>query len=162
MQKRLLLPAVIASILLGAGAPRAAPDTCDSFKLTRNNESRTVEFVDHGSEGVSVGDQRIGYLRLQSEDGEDVGELRWIATVVEVDAQTGDAKTMSANFITLPGGVLHAVRPAELTMAMADSETERNTAGDHIIVGGSGIFANATGTMSRIDKDVHEFNVSCE
>lgn len=140
----------------------AAPETCADFTLTRNNDSRTVKFVDHGPEGVSVGDQRIGYLRLQDETGKDVGELRWIATVVEVDEKTGETKTSSMNFITLPGGVIHSVRPAESTLAAASSETERNTTGDHIVIGGSGIFAKASGSMSRIGNETHEFKVSCD
>ncbi len=152
----------IVSVLGFTASVYAAPETCADFKLKRNNDSRKVQFVDHGAEGVSVGDQRIGYLRLQDENGTDVGELRWIATVVEVDESSGDAKTSSQNFISLPGGVIHSVRPAESVMTSAQSETERNTSGDHFIIGGSGIFANATGTMSRIANDVHEFRVSCD
>ncbi|MEM7445244.1 MAG: hypothetical protein AAF414_18130 [Pseudomonadota bacterium] len=147
-------------------APASDRTSCEDFTVYSDGSMRTVTYVDHLPEGTSIGDQRIGYRSLSESDGNAVGDFRWILTVLEVGESEGDAThTSSTGTITFPEGSIFFVRlasPATDEPAAVDQIIAPN---DLAIIGGSGAFEGARGTIGRdIDgvATTFSFDIECD
>ena len=142
-------------------------EECAPFTLVTLDENRQVDFIDHGAEGVGPGDQRIGINQLLSEDGDVVGEIHWVATVVQPH-DDGSTRLISDGSMRLPtGNILFRMLPAA-----TDREPHlvphraASVEATHMIMGGTGVFAGATGDFSWTHLDdeglMYSVNVTCD
>jgi hypothetical protein len=140
-------------------------ERCEPFTVVVDRTEVKAEFVDHGDQGPSVGDRRIVYMPLHNEAGDVIGHLDGEFTAMHPDAD-GSIKIASVSLMQFPTGVLiFKLTPQRAVEDFSDagaipppSEAAR------IIVGGSGVFAGATGTIEverRDDTIVHTIKVTC-
>ncbi|MEM7279670.1 MAG: hypothetical protein AAF385_16285 [Pseudomonadota bacterium] len=105
-----------------------------------------ITFVDNGDEGVSPGDNRILTHYLADENGQEIGFVNVISTVLHSPAP--DTTTMYAEgSIHVDAGTLHWSNTSTLEDA-ADTSRTTDEAFDTIVVGGTGAFRHATGTFN--------------
>ncbi|MEM8589708.1 MAG: hypothetical protein AAGG65_16735 [Pseudomonadota bacterium] len=167
------MPHIWPTLLAAAAALVFIPATghafeeCTPFTVMVASEGRQIEIVDHGAEGVSPGDQRIGVARLMTEDGDDVGEIHWVATVVQPH-EDGSSRLISDGVLRLPtGDVMYRMLP-EATFRDPDVTplSAAPVEATRLITGGTGVFAGATGDLAweRQDNDDLTFtmNVTCD
>ncbi len=159
-RKALSAPAAAAIIFGTSTSLVLAQDSCDLDDLLISLGQ--IEYVDHGSEGPSVGDKRILLLHLDDESGARVGHVNAISTVLH---GTDDASTTIhvEGTVHLEDGRFHWTN----TQTLADpSDTSRSTSDEvsSVVFGGTGVFQNATGIMlSRPEGDGGRliFDLSC-
>ena len=127
-----------------AAAQDAAAPECGSFTLTADLVSR--HFHDAGDEGSSPGDKRLTHFDLTNKAGEKVGVLYIVATVLP--GSDGDRFTAVAtlhaefsNGALVYQGVGSTPNPAD-TARTVDHEIR------YAVLGGSGDFAHATGSVT--------------
>lgn len=146
MRNLVIITAVLATHTTTAGPVRA--DFCGTSTLEAHD--RTIETIDHGTEGASVGDIRIGRVTLREEGGSaDIGDALWKQTLMRVgDNETAqimlgeyvlqDANgSMFADFVHGTKYDYHDLeqRPDELELA---------------VTGGLGAYAGATGHIEVV------------
>jgi len=108
-----LTPAISAWAVAGTAADL---EICDNFSAQSDGSQRHVTFVDHEPEGVSIGDQRVGYRSVIDGDGNEIGEYRWIATVVEIGGSDDQLPATSATGVfNFSDGSIFTIRPAAPT-----------------------------------------------
>jgi len=125
----------------GAGGPE-----CGTFTVYYDPQSR--EYVDHGAEGPSTGDQRISMGHLLDEEGNQVGVVDIVTTVLT--APEGEDQAILAIFYhAFDNGSLTSVARTVIPNA---SDLNRGTPAnpERPITGGSGDFAHATGTVTSV------------
>ncbi|MEM1153268.1 MAG: hypothetical protein AAGI44_03950 [Pseudomonadota bacterium] len=123
-----------------------------------------ITFVDNGDEGVSPGDNRILTHYLADENGEDIGVVNVISTVLHSPAP--ESTTMYAEgSMHFETGTLHWSNTSTLVDA-ADTSRTTDDAFDTVVLGGTGDFRYATGTFHlapRADGSYDmSFDISCE
>jgi len=149
-----------------ASASAHAFERCEPFSVFSDHAVQKHAYIDHGDEGPSVGDRRISYSALRNEAGETVGHLDGETNAMHPDAD-GNPRTSGEVILQFPDGVIfYKVPPhrplrdiTDLSKPIAQPDALR------IIVGGSGVFAGATGTVSLVRDDTStEFiiDVSCK
>lgn len=142
--------AITASAAILSSASAIAQDAegpeCGTFMLTYENAWR--EYIDHGAEGPSTGDQLISLGYLIDEAGNQVGEVDIITTVLAAPDDEHHP-VLAILHHTFPNGSLNSVVRGALPDA---SDVSRGTAATHErpITGGSGEFAHATGTATSV------------
>lgn len=152
-----MLRAALALTLAAAASPSWAD--CEPFTLTSDPSTRTVRHVDAGQGGH--GDLRIG-RRSVFQDGEPKGEKHWLGMVLGTGP---DAPALFNRVWRLDDGDIHA-RQMTGTVGLP-SDTSRPSIGDGeaIILGGSGNYVGAEGTVT-IDLDgtsvTYIFDISCD
>ncbi|MEM8564162.1 MAG: hypothetical protein AAGF57_18130 [Pseudomonadota bacterium] len=123
-----------------------------------------ITFVDNGDEGVSPGDNRILTHHLADENGDEVGIVNVISTVLHSPVPA--ATTMYAEgAMHFDAGTLHWSNTSTLVDA-ADTSRTTDDAFDTVVLGGTGAFRYATGTFHlapRADGSYDmSFDISCE
>jgi hypothetical protein len=156
-------------MLQGAGALAAGERACEPFTAFSPAESREVYFTDVDRDGqVSVRDKRVGSRGLQDGKGNDIGKRYWIITVDKVGDQGEAVQRHQEAVNVFEGGVIFASYDIDASNRMTDVT-------DHIslpqggnvmtIVGGTGAFAEARGTIvAKVDGDdiSLSFDLTCE
>lgn len=131
-------------------ADAAGKKACTSFSVSGDDRGRSIEFVDTGAEGVSVGDRRIGRRTLFDADGNEVGFQMWSITVVDVSEGKPVAYISDQHDLFTDGSLLMHGSGANSRV----DDTQRvggtdETAIETAIVGGTGVYAGARGTSTR-------------
>ncbi len=144
------------SMLLVAPVAKAADAPCGQFTLTGGY--KTVDIVDLGTPGTSIGDFRIAERVLEDSDGKRVGSLIGETVILRVSddkkhAVMGDWR-IRINGSTLVTGALYA----------RDNETSQFTpALDVAILGGTGTYRGAYGTLEIAsgERPAYHFDITC-
>ena len=144
-----------------------AQQTCESF-TARTNDDRIVTTFDAGTEGPSIGDVRVGSRALLDSDGNEVGRSRWIISPLGFDDDEVPIHYEVRAYHIYDDGVLAYVVPntQPRTHLLQGSPTMiPDTEG--IIVGGTGVFANARGTItiSRTKEPIElefKYSIACD
>ena len=145
------LAATVAGTLLWGG-PGIAQDTgpaCGAFTLERTLGSMT--FVDLGAEGKSPGDQRVLRNTLSDQDGNEVGSIHIISTLLSEDGPEGEDLLLAHGVVELPNGTISVV--TLLTVPAADESPGPDKPNHSSVTGGTGAFVHATGVMTTITRD---------
>lgn len=121
----------------------AAQNACDVEDLFLTLGE--IEYVDHGREGLSVGDQRILLHHLHDYSGNRVGHVNAISTVLHPIGGPGTTIHVEGT-LHLEGGRFHWTN----TQTLADpQDTTRSTTDEpeSVVLGGTGVFENVSGMM---------------
>ena len=153
-----------AAFVMAAGAD--AYERCEPFSTFTKRADHKHAYFDHGDDGPSVGDRRIAYSPLRDAAGEPIGHLDAEVTVVH-PGPDGELRTAYDFILQFPTGViLYKIVPHSPRRAVDDvSGTTTQLDATRIIVGGSGVFAGASGSVEIIRDDVDSeiiLSVSCE
>jgi hypothetical protein len=81
-------------------------DGCGVFDLLSTGEDRKVTYVDVATKGESHGDDRIGFRTLRTPNGEAIGTMRWIVTVLEPAQDQKHGVGLHEAFFILPKGTI--------------------------------------------------------
>lgn len=160
-----VLAAVTAGMLAWHGSAHAQDMTgpeCGSFTLERTLGSMT--FVDLGAEGKSPGDQRVIRNTLTDQDGNELGSIHIISTLLPEDGANGEDHLLADAVVELANGTLSVV--SLLTVPTADQSPGPDKPNQSAVTGGTGAFANATGVMITSTRDDGRrelaFELTCE
>jgi len=154
--------AALATLLSVASVAACGPITVQSIPDTRE-----AHFVDKdGSGGASLGDMRSGVISLQDADGKPVGSEYWLATVDAVDAAGKPSSYDEVQVFVLADGALFTSSKNEPPASFEQPESTIVMTGDRRqVVGGTGAYAGASGTMEATVDGLDftfRFDVTCE
>ncbi len=146
---------VLAAVIVGALPANATETMCGKFSLTGG--SKTVELVDLGEPGTSVGDLRIAERQLLNGD-KIVGALSGESVILRL-GDNDDHALMGDWRIRINGDTL-------ITAALyaRDNATNEYTPSlDVVILGGTGGYRGAYGTLeiTEGDRPSYNFDISC-
>ncbi|MBT5434546.1 MAG: hypothetical protein P8Q36_01715 [Alphaproteobacteria bacterium] len=126
-------------------------------------EPDVIEFVDHGDEGLSAGDRRLGRYYFVDEAGNRVGTLHFVTTVLPPD-EDGNLVLHQTSMNLFDNGAI-AVTANYMLPDPTHTGTSASIEMVEVITGGTGDFEHATGSTSlttlpdgRFEKT---FNVRC-
>jgi hypothetical protein len=162
----LLFSLVLAMPTAGAHADAQPFQSCEPFTVFSDHDAHKITFIDLGEKGPSVGDRRIFHAPLHNEAGDVVGRLDGESTVIDTDDE-GHTRTFANIVYQFPTGVIiYMITPAGYARDFGDASAPLlpSTEADRIIIGGSGVFAGAWGSVDVIrgDKSTEtKVNVSC-
>ena len=140
-----LAAAVTAALFsFGIAAQDAARPACGPFTLERS--LGTMAFVDLGAEGKSPGDQRVIRNTLQDQDGNEVGAIHIVSTLLAEQGPDGEDRLMAQGVVDLPNGTISVV--TLLAVPAADASPGPDKPNESPVTGGTGAFAHATGVMT--------------
>ena len=151
----------VALSLLPLTAMTDTPALCGSNDYYGHD--RKVISLDHGEDGTTSGDTRVGHMTLRTADGADVAEANWHTVTLRYDhdgksdAYVGDYAFEDADG-ALFGRFMHVAR-----FDFHESE-HRPTSLDVAILGGVGAYLGATGSLSldlSVVPVVYSFKVTC-
>ncbi|MEM8553063.1 MAG: hypothetical protein AAGF45_11845 [Pseudomonadota bacterium] len=140
---------MIAVIMVIPGAPALAQSDinfCDNPTLTLSD--RMAEHIDHGAEGLSVGDRRVGRMTLRTSDGAEAGVMFFQSQMLrEPAAAQAHFVTGQNTFVTDRGTIftLYAQESPDQDYGDAD---HRPHALELAVIGGTGLYADARGTIT--------------
>lgn len=158
---RRFLPAIIAAAAV-CYAPfgAAAQSACVTFEVYAHPDDREATYVDNGDDGLSTGDQRIGSRGLVDENGETVGRMRWVTTVLVPGDEPAESSQRVAEFAS---GRIFATAANSPTRPFEDASTMAITA-ESAIVGGTGVFSHAHGVIvfDQSDNSKFTFDMACD
>ena len=162
--------------IVGAGAlvvvlDGAALAACEPFDAYLPVEGRQFEFTDINKDGkISAGDKMIGRDTIFDGNGNKIGRVFLVIDLLEVDSE-GIATKWDDNqiFVFERGGLFGfkafdgpTMNVRELTPATLKNQNLKATSS---IIGGTGEYAGATGTLDFTIKDgnaSNHFNISCK
>jgi hypothetical protein len=158
-------------LLLGAAlamAPGAAHavERCEPFTVFHDHATHKRSFVDHGDQGPSVGDRQISSAPLRNAAGDVVGHLDVESTLVHGD-DAGNGRLIADLVAQFPTGmIILKIPPSPYRHDFDDASKFPAPSADiaRVIVGGSGAFLGASGTVEvdhRDDSTEMKFNLSC-
>ncbi len=141
MLKRTLLSAV--ALFIAATNVAAAEELhCANYNLLMTNAR--IAFIGDAEAGAKVGDRRILNWRIHRPEGPDLGQFHVVTTVLKEEA---DGHLITAvGSADLANGEIHASTTAWLPNA-ADEEQSSSAAVHWAILGGTGEFSHAKGTL---------------
>lgn len=159
---RSALGALATIVVAGSALPLQAQDNaaCAAFEVYP--DYLDVRLVDLGEPGMSIGDMRVGEVRLLDDTGAEVGRQHFHATVISGGGDgthmlLGHGDEVYANgTITWSG-----------SFTFADPSTQGPPADDVVVsvVGGTGDFAGANGTLTwsndALGRRVASFDIRC-
>lgn len=159
-----LATTLLTSILTTDGL---AQGSCEPFSVVSTGDGRTVEYIDHGAPGSSLGDQRIGVRVLTAEDGSPAGTLHWVLTVMHPQPDGTGTVYLELTFF-LPDGELFTKGIRAVTNAPEDTarqSTDRSA--QTAIIGGTGAYAGARGTYEQFSSpngigETYVLDISCD
>jgi len=158
--------AVAGIIALLAGSAYAQ-DRCEPFTYHASSEHRERTLMDHGEPGVSVGDVRHSIGPLFDEADNRIGQSFVQQTVVIASDEDEVWTRWDATHQFSAGSIFSVREPLPLSTgdAVDNLSTPNFASGQNpTIIGGTGVFAGATGTivMERTENgSVGQVNVSC-
>ncbi len=146
--KTLLTVALLAGIgvsLAGdASAQEATGPTCGTFAVIAKID--TWHAVDHGDEGESPGDVRLLRVNLLDHDGEEIGESYTVVTLLP-SPEDGPQMVRSDSHHMFANGALAISTVTQTPNTNTDVKELTHTL-QRPVVGGTGDFAHATGTVT--------------
>jgi hypothetical protein len=158
-------PLVVAAAVCAAWATAAcgqetAEAKCGSFVLVGGEKSVTV--VDNLPAGTSAGDVRAGRRMLMDANGNPVGEVHFVATVTVPGTSDSGDFLVSQYFVLLEDGWLSSSSIYQLPNAADTSQRAGNAT--LVVTGGTGPYADATGTIviEAGDAPRYVFDIHCK
>lgn len=152
-----MLRIALSMAMVSFGGPAFAD--CVPFTLTSDPSTRTVQHVDAGHGGL--GDLRIGQ-RLVYQDGELRGEKHWVGMILGTGP---DAPALFNRVWRLDDGDIHARQMTGTISLPQDTSRPSIGDGDAVILGGSGDYTGASGTV-RVDLEgtsvTYIFEIDCQ
>lgn len=140
------------------GAETGGPE-CGSFTLAGGE--KIINVIDNPPEGASPGDVRAGSRQLVDDDGAVVADVHFVATQTAIPTATRGSVLASQYFVKFSNGWVASQSVYEL----ADAADTSQRAGNAILVvtGGTGAFANASGSIEveAGDPPTYVFELSC-
>jgi len=146
------LTAIVACLgLVGSMTTSASAAECGPFVALGAGESRSVSYVDIGDQGLSQGDMRLGGRRLADQSGDPMGAYSWILTLQEPPDENGQGAVQINANMELDGGqlMMQAFSRNSGRLDDIDAVVVRPPV-EFAIVGGTGVFAAASGTARLI------------
>lgn len=128
---------------------------CDPFSFIATAEGRIVSYHQLGRDGPGPGDIRPGVRVLTDADGTHIGQLRWYETLIGPEGEVGAERVSVVRYYVLlsEGTILGEY----LNLSERDRpDVTRPPIGtdEVIILGGTGAYAGARGTMRQtVDTD---------
>ncbi|MEO1226715.1 MAG: hypothetical protein AAFX92_21065 [Pseudomonadota bacterium] len=147
--------------LIGAPATAQQLPSCGSFQITL--ELDHIEFFDDRDEGPSAGDRRIGRFDTFLMDGTPAGAFLFASTTLP-GGEPGDYHEFGHARYTFDHGTIHI----STLYTLADpSDTEHTVTTDYTypVLGGTGAFAGARGTVHTEATEagrLHTFDLDCD
>ena len=150
-----VISGAVTSGALTARSALAQGQACERLELLSTNEDREVHFVDFDGDGPSIGDRRIGHRRLVDQDGTVVADRMWTVTVHEVNDAGEPTVTVSESVTAFPDGAVFSMIDNRDPANVDDPTTRHSNAQrpPQEIIGGTGAYAGATGTVEVIRGD---------
>lgn len=147
--------AITLAIALTAGSALAQGQACERLELLSTDDDREVHFVDFDGDGPSIGDRRIGHRRLVDQDGTVVADRMWTVTVHDVNDAGEPTVTTSESVTAFPDGAVFSMIDNRDPTNVDDPTTRHSNAQrpPREIIGGTGAYAGATGTVEVIRGD---------
>ncbi|WP_421724438.1 hypothetical protein [Bauldia sp.] len=160
----MLRSGAVLAVVLGTSAGSIAASECVPFEIVSDGSDRTVEYIDHGAEGPSLGDRRIG-RRSAAVSGQDgTATVRWIVESVSPDGEEPSIVADQVAYI-FDDGTLFTRKIGPRIGAAPDVEGVSSGGGEGAVVGGTGVFAFARGTY-EITRDgltsTIRFDIRCD
>ncbi|MEO1223001.1 MAG: hypothetical protein AAFX92_02150 [Pseudomonadota bacterium] len=143
------------AVALTSGSALAQAHACERLELLSTDDHREVHFVDFDGDGPSIGDRRLGHRRLVDADGNVRADRMWTVTVHEVDDAGEPTMTASESVTAFPDGNVFS-RIENRDPANVDDHTTPHSSAQRPpqeIIGGTGAYAGATGTVEVIRGD---------
>ncbi|MEM1352734.1 MAG: hypothetical protein AAGF27_10330 [Pseudomonadota bacterium] len=131
---------------------------CEKSILTSDGSKRVVNYYEAGNGGP--GDKRVG-IREVLRDGEPVGKLHWVVEVLDAGE---NPRSLLTRIWTLDDGDLHTRQINYQSRPAHDTSLPSVPSGPVVVVGGTGEYAHATGTvLITYDGKVstYEFDIRC-
>jgi hypothetical protein len=160
------LVAAMAGTLLWGGpglAQDMAGPKCGSFTLEFTYDS--ITFVDLPPEGESPGDQRVIEGTLTDQDGNKVGAVYGISTLMSGPGPEGQDLILVNAIEAFPNGTISMVGPAPVPDA-ADENRGPDKPVPYAVAGGTGAFGHATGEITATTRDdgmrEFSFDLTCD
>jgi hypothetical protein len=131
-----------------ASAQDAEGPECGRFVVAM--ELVAGHFVDTGAEGASPGDQRLARMNILDQDGRQIG-TRYVVGIA-MPAADGKYALHGTLYDDFANG---SITSQAIAMPSDITDTSRNVGHDieGAVTGGTGAFAQATGTMSERTRD---------
>ena len=153
--------------LTAIGPAAAATADCTPLAVQSIAGSREAHFIDQdASGGASLGDTRNGVLSLRDADGKPVGKEYWLATVQAVGADGKPSRFDEVQVFVFDDGALFTSSREEPAASFDNTETTIVPTGmKRRVVGGTGAYAGARGTMDTTVDGVDftfRFDVTCK
>lgn len=145
------LGALVAAVGWPLGEARAQSGAaCEELRITAAGEGRIVSYHEVGPDGPGPGDVRPGLRNLVDDDGNTIGQLRWYETLIGPDGDPdGGSVSVVRYYVMLPEGMILAENLNLAQKPRADLAAPPIEAAHVIILGGTGVYAGARGTMKQ-------------
>lgn len=146
--------AMVGLAMLSTPAMADGEKACDSMTLYGPPEHREAHFIDMQGDGLSVGDRRIGQRGVFNEAGERVADRVWSMTVLEVGDDGEASLTAVENMTIFEDGVLFATFGNRMAVDTANPDVTHfpSSGTAHTIIGGTGAYAGAIGTLETVQE----------
>jgi hypothetical protein len=152
------------ALALLAGVALATPalaNTLECSDFTVMLERDAVEYIDHGEAGLSTGDRRVGRYFLNDDQGNRIGTMDYITTVL-VPLSDGHHPLHAAGHHLFDNGqITHS-----LIYDLTDPTSEAVVAEQAIftVTGGTGAFDGVSGSIELVETDGMrqlQYSISC-
>ncbi|MEM7444712.1 MAG: hypothetical protein AAF414_15425 [Pseudomonadota bacterium] len=164
MTKRLLLLGFASLTVISMASwpgSASAQSVCEPFDVVSNQD--LISFVDHQDEGVTPGDMRILRWQISDLDGVPVAEFHVTTTVMHSDVEDAHPVSSDGTMVfdegTLRVSTFIPLRDPSDTTASSVSALEWS------VIGGTGVFSHASGTMTTTPNGQgvydHAFEIHC-
>jgi hypothetical protein len=147
------LVAVAAASITVAGPAVAALPAAPSGTLTIYTHQTQRDVLDLGATGTTVGDVVTGSGTVSlKKNGKSVGSYSYRSETVRVNMPGGNESRLSTNVYTLPGGTIMATGLVSVSQGTRPTKPQ-----PQIIIGGTGKYAGAQGTMTLTPKNANDY-----
>ncbi|MEM7694246.1 MAG: hypothetical protein AAF318_07330 [Pseudomonadota bacterium] len=140
--------ATLATLLLSGplAFAQSGVDYCDNPTLTLGD--RVAQHIDHGNDGPSVGDQRVGRTTLRTTDGADAGVMVFHSHMLREAADAEAHLVTGQNIFMTERGNLFTVYAQESPNQDYGDADHRPHALTLAVIGGTGAYAGARGEIT--------------
>lgn len=139
--------ALLAGVALVTPA-RAETPVCGDFTVTLERDG--VTFIDHDEAGLSTGDRRIGRYILNDDEGNRVGTMDFITTVL-VPLADGHHPLHAIGHHLFDNGQLTHSLVYDLTDPTSDTDAAQEAI--FTVTGGTGAFDGVSGAIELVHTD---------